>query len=129
MLTSVQEFIRPLALRHNIDQEGCNIRRHSGIQPSEPEALGREVAVAKSTQPQEALDAITMLAQQIARMAPDCAEHARKIVELASELVPNADWATVRDAIEAETAGSDISDSDVNLVTDAVLRAIRPGQK
>jgi hypothetical protein len=85
--------------------------------------------MAGSTQQQEALDTITMLAQQIARTAPDCAEQAMKIIELAAELVTDTDWATVRDAIEAETAGSDISDSDINLVTDAVMRAVRSAKK
>jgi hypothetical protein len=72
------------------------------------------------------LDTIVTLAEEIARASPDCAEKAVKIVELVGELsAADLDRAAIRDAIEVETADSDLSDVRLSSATDAVLKAAR----
>ncbi len=72
------------------------------------------------------LETIVSLAEEIARTSPECAHKAVKIVELVGELdarIP--DRAAMEDALEAETADSDLSDARLRATTDAVLRAAR----
>jgi hypothetical protein len=72
------------------------------------------------------LETIVNLAEEIARTSPDCAHKAVKIVELVGELdARDIDRAAVQDAIEVETADSDLSDVRLASATDAVLRAAR----
>ena len=71
-------------------------------------------------------DAIVMLAEEIARAAPECADKAMRIVDLirAGDLRPDRD--TVQSAIEANLVDGDVSESQVQTTTSAVIRAIRP---
>ena len=64
-----------------------------------------------SGQRQQALDAIQALVDEIARLAPDCADKAMQISRLVRELDPAPDSATIADAISAQTADSDLSDA------------------
>ena len=74
---------------------------------------------------QAVLDTIVMLAEQIARTSPECAEPAMQIVRLVNELGPEPDRALVKDTIEVETADTDLSDARVQSTADAVMRAVR----
>ena len=72
------------------------------------------------------LDTIVTLAEEIARANPECAQKAVKIVELVGELnAADLDRSAIRDAIEVETADSDLSDVRLSSATDAVLKAAR----
>ncbi len=81
--------------------------------------------MATPAQQQTVLDAIVMLADQIARTAPECADQAMQIVKLVQELGPGPDRSLVQDALAVETADSDLSDARVQTTTDAVMRAVR----
>ena len=81
--------------------------------------------MATPAQQQTVLDAVVMLAHQIARTAPECADQAMQIVKLMHELGPAPDRALVQDTLEAETADTDVSDARVQTTTDAVMRAVR----
>ncbi len=74
---------------------------------------------------QESLDAILALADEIARLAPDCADRAMRIAEFARDLGSEPDAATVEDAIVAETADSDLSDTQVRTTARSVVDAMR----
>jgi hypothetical protein len=78
-----------------------------------------------ATQHQSVLDTVAMLADQIARTAPECASQAMEIVKLVNELGAAPDRALVQDALDAETADTDLSDARVQTTTDAVMRAVR----
>lgn len=73
---------------------------------------------------QTILDAIIALAEEIARASPDCADRAMRIAALAGELETGPDATSVEDAIVAETADSDLSDSQVRTTTRAVVDAL-----
>jgi hypothetical protein len=81
--------------------------------------------MATPAQQQTVLDSVVMLADQIARAAPECADQAMQIVKLVQELGPAPDRALVQDAIDLETADTDLSDARVQTTTDAVMRAVR----
>jgi hypothetical protein len=81
--------------------------------------------MASASQHQAVLDAVAMLADQIARASPESAEQAMQIVKLVQELAPAADRDLIKDALDAETADSDVSDARVQSATDAVMRAVR----
>ena len=81
--------------------------------------------MASPSQHQSVLDAVVMLADQIARAAPECADAAMQIVKLVQELAPAPDRDLIRDTLEAETADSDLSDAQLQTTTDAVVRAVR----
>jgi len=74
---------------------------------------------------QDVLDTVVMLADQIARTAPECADQAMQIVRLVQELGPMPDRALIRDALTVETADTDVSDARVQTTTEAVMRAVR----
>jgi hypothetical protein len=74
---------------------------------------------------QSVLDTVVMLADQIARAAPECADAAMQIVKLVQELAPSPDRDLIKDAIEAEMADTDLSDASLQTTTDAVVRAVR----
>jgi hypothetical protein len=74
---------------------------------------------------QDVLDTVVMLAEQIARTSPESAEPAMQIVRLVHELAAKPDRAEIKDAIEVETADTDLSDARVQMTTDAVMRAVR----
>ncbi len=76
-------------------------------------------------QHQDVLDTVVMLADQIARTAPECAEQAMQIVKLVQELAPAPDRSLVQDALAIETADTDVSNARVQTATDAVMRAVK----
>ena len=81
--------------------------------------------MATTTQQQAVLDAVAMLADQIARTSPESAHQAMQIVKLVQELAPAPDRDLIKDTIDLETADSDVSDARVQTATDAVMRAVR----
>lgn len=70
-------------------------------------------------------EAIVMLAEEIARAAPECADKAMRIVDLvrAGDLRPDRD--TVQTALEANLVDGDVSESQLQSTTSAVIRAIQ----
>ena len=78
-----------------------------------------------TSQDQAALDTVVMLAERIARTSPECAEPAMQIVRLIHELTSQPDRNQIKDAIEMETADTDLSDARVQMTTDAVMKAVR----
>ena len=81
--------------------------------------------MSSASQHQAVLDTVVMLAEQIARAAPECAEQAMQIVKLVQELAPEPDRSLIKDAIDLETADTDLSDARVQTTADAVMRAVR----
>jgi hypothetical protein len=73
---------------------------------------------------QATIDAITGLAEEIARVSPDCADKALQIIRLVGQLDAKPDRASIADAIDAQAAG-DISDTTVHNATNAVVRTLR----
>jgi hypothetical protein len=71
------------------------------------------------------LDTIVMLAEQIARTSPVSADQAMRIVKLVHELDPAPDRSLIKDALDMETADSDLSDARVQTTADAVMRAVK----
>lgn len=72
------------------------------------------------------VDAICELADEIARLCPDCADRAKRLVALVGDLrSAPLDRTAIEDAITSETAGSDVSDAQVRTTAEAVLRAAR----
>jgi hypothetical protein len=66
--------------------------------------------------------AIIAVAEEISRVAPDCAERALKIIELARELEEvQPDRNSIQDAIEAQMIDDEVSETKVRNVTSAVL--------
>ena len=78
-----------------------------------------------ASQRQDVLDTIVMLADQIARTSPECAEQAMQIVKLIHELGPEPDRDLIKDTLDVETADTDLSDARVQTTADAVMRAVR----
>lgn len=78
-----------------------------------------------ASQQQAVLDTIVMLAEQIARTSPECAEQAMQIAKLVNDLGRQPDRDLIRDKIELETADTDLSDARVESTADAVMRAVR----
>ena len=74
---------------------------------------------------QQALDAIQTLVDEIARLAPDCADRAMQIARLVRELDHAPDAATIEDAITAQTADSDLSETQVRSTARSVADAVR----
>lgn len=72
------------------------------------------------------IETIGRLADEIARASPESAEKARQIAALAAEIsCAMVDGTAIRDAIESETADSDLSDTQVRSTAEAVLRTTR----
>ena len=70
--------------------------------------------------------AIIAVAEEISRVAPDCAERALKIVELARELEEvHPDQASIQDAIESEIVDDEVSETKIRNVTSAVLGRLK----
>ena len=78
-----------------------------------------------ASQRQSVLDTVVMLADQIARTSPESAEQAMQIVKLVNELGPEPDRNLIKDAIDLETADTDLSDARIQTPADAVMRAVR----
>jgi len=72
------------------------------------------------------LDCIAGLAEEIARSCPEAAGKAQRIIGLLGDLECAAvERDLVRDVLEAETAGSDLTNAQVASATDAVIRAFQ----
>lgn len=80
--------------------------------------------MAAQGQRQQTLDTIQALVDEIARISPDCAEKAMQISELVRGLEPGPDRSTIEDTITAETADSDLSDSQVRTTARSVANAV-----
>ena len=81
--------------------------------------------MASAARRQESLDAILALADEIARLAPDCADRAMQISQLVRDLGAAPDAATVEDTIAAETADSDLSETQLRSTASSVMDALR----
>ncbi len=80
------------------------------------------VAVAN---PDSHVSTIIALAQEIAQVAPDCADRALKIIEFARELGDQPDRAMVEDAIESQLIDGELSEPQLQSVTSAIVGTIR----
>lgn len=69
--------------------------------------------------------AIIALAEEIAQVAPECADKALRILESARELRDRPDRAMVEDAIESQLIDSELSEPQLQTVTSAVVGPIR----
>ncbi len=72
-------------------------------------------------------ETISKLAEDIARVAPDCADKAMKIVEIAQLVGQAPDRDLIQDAIESKLLDGEMSDSQIQSTTSAVMSAIRRG--
>lgn len=83
------------------------------------------MAAGSQTYKQQAtIDAIKGLAEEIARVSPDCADKALQIIGLLNDLDAEPDRASIADAIDAQAAG-DMSDTTVRNATNAVVRTLK----
>ena len=73
------------------------------------------------------VSAIINLAEEIARLSPECAEKALKISDFARELSGfQPDHASIQDAIESEMLDDEISDTRARSVASAVIDTMKP---
>lgn len=70
------------------------------------------------------VDTIIALAQEIAQVAPECADKALKIIDAARELGEPPDRAMIEDAIESKLIDSELSEPQLQTVTSAVVGSI-----
>ena len=82
-----------------------------------------------ASQHQTVLDTVVMLADQIARTSPECAEQAMQIVKLVHELGAGPTATSSRMRSISETVDTDLSDARVQTTADAVMRAVRTDLK
>ncbi len=76
--------------------------------------------------PTSHVSAIVNLAEEIARLSPECAEKALKIIEFARELRDyQPDRTSIQDAIESEILDDEISDTRARSVASAVMNAMK----
>lgn len=71
------------------------------------------------------VETIIALAEEIAQVAPDCADRALKIIAFARELADQPDRALVEDAVESQLIDSELSEPQLQSVTSAVVNSIR----
>ena len=72
------------------------------------------------------VEAICEIADEIARLCPDCADRAKRLVTLVAELrSAPLDRGAVEDAITSETVDSDLSDAQVRTTAAAVVKTAR----
>ena len=74
------------------------------------------------------IDTIANLADNIARVSPDCADKALLIVEIAHEITMQPDRELVQDAIESKLVDGEMSDAQLSATTSAVLGALKAGR-
>jgi hypothetical protein len=74
---------------------------------------------------QSTIEAIVQLAEEIARLSPECASRASQIVDLARAMESEPDEETVQDALEAETGESDLSGVSTRKAAAAVVKALK----
>lgn len=70
-------------------------------------------------------ESIVNLAEAIARAAPECAEMAMQIVFLVQDVELQPDRSLVQDAIESKLVDSELSESQIQSTTSAVVSAVR----
>jgi hypothetical protein len=75
----------------------------------------------------EIIEAIISLAQDIARIAPECATKSMQIIDLVRELDAVPDRETIEDAIETSLNDSELSDPQLRTMTSAIVKAVRVG--
>ena len=74
------------------------------------------------------IETVSELALDIARLCPDAADKASRLVSLVGQLrIAPLDRGAILDAIESEAVDSDMSDAQVRTTTEAVLRTARDG--
>ena len=70
------------------------------------------------------VNTIITLAQEIAQLAPECADKALKIIDAARELGDRPDRAMIEDVIESKLIDSELSEPQLQTVTSAVVGSI-----
>jgi hypothetical protein len=75
--------------------------------------------------PASHVEAIIALAEEIAQVAPECADKALRIIESARELGDRPDRAMIEEAIESRLIDSELSEPQLQTVTSAVVGSIR----
>ena len=73
---------------------------------------------------QATIDAISGLAEEIARTSPECADKAMQILDLVKGLERSPDLAAIEDAIDAGTDGG-LTDTEVRSASREVARTMR----
>lgn len=81
--------------------------------------------MAPDTKAAGVVDTITSLAEDIARTSPDCAEKAVRIMDLARDLSGRPDRELIQGAIESQLIDSEMSESQIQSTTSAVVGAVR----
>ncbi len=71
------------------------------------------------------LDCVHELAHDIARVSPECADKAMRIVELVGDLDLRPDHGLIQDTIDTHAIDADISDTRVHVTAMAVVRALK----
>jgi hypothetical protein len=71
------------------------------------------------------VEAIIALAEEIAQVAPECADKALRIIGSARELGDRPDRAMIEEAIESWLIDSELSEPQLQTVTSAVVGSIR----
>ncbi len=74
---------------------------------------------------QSTIDTIILLAEEISRVAPDCATKALQIAELARSLDAEPDQATIQDALDSQALNSDFSDVGSQNAARVVVDALK----
>jgi hypothetical protein len=75
--------------------------------------------------PASHVEAIIALAEEIAQVAPECADKALRIIEAARELGDRPDRGMIEEAIESRLIDSELSEPQLQTVTSAVVGSIR----
>ena len=70
-------------------------------------------------------DAIVQLAEEIARLSPECASRAVQIVDLARSLEAEPDQNTVQDALDSQMAEDDMSGISTRNAAATVVKALK----
>lgn len=78
-----------------------------------------------TVQRDEVADCVATLAEEIARLAPDCAEKAMRIVDLVQDLRHEPDRTTIQEVLETHLLAAEVSDSQVQLTTSAVFEVVK----
>lgn len=69
------------------------------------------------------IDCASELALEIARLCPDCADQAQRLVSIVGQIRSRPlDRGAIQDAIGSEMVDTDLSDAQVRSTTEAVLR-------
>ena len=77
-----------------------------------------------SSKNQTVFDAIVSLAEEIGRIAPDCAGRAMQIVDLVRGMEAEPDQSTVQDALDSEVGETGFSDISSQRTATVIVRAV-----